>query len=116
MPRTPNSAIQPNARKTITYSIRRAILPEISPSNTAKPQIKPCDTIFGTHRPRGPDLHRQATTSLRIRRQPLISINLLFGVEPLVDESPEEGRLAADVDLDRIRRLLHVVLPPGIAA
>jgi AcrR family transcriptional regulator len=36
---------------------------------------------------------------------------LLFGVEPSVDELPEETRLAADVDLDRIRRLFRVVLP-----
>ncbi len=35
---------------------------------------------------------------------------LLFGVEPLVDEMPEETRLATDVDLDRIRRLLHIVM------
>ncbi|GLX09934.1 TetR/AcrR family transcriptional regulator [Microbispora sp. NBRC 16548] len=41
---------------------------------------------------------------------------LLFGVEPLVDEMPEEARLATDVDLDRIRRLLHIVMPPPTAA
>ncbi|NUP49796.1 MAG: TetR/AcrR family transcriptional regulator [Catenulispora sp.] len=35
---------------------------------------------------------------------------LLFGVEPFVEDLPEEGRLAADVDLDRIRRLVGVVL------
>ncbi|WP_182900177.1 TetR/AcrR family transcriptional regulator [Microbispora sp. H10830] len=40
---------------------------------------------------------------------------LLFGVEPLVDEMPEETRLATDVDLDRIRRLLHIVMPPPAA-
>ncbi|MFI6788017.1 TetR/AcrR family transcriptional regulator [Nonomuraea sp. NPDC050383] len=40
---------------------------------------------------------------------------LLFGVEPLVDETPEETRLATDVDLDRIRRLLHIVMPPPTA-
>jgi AcrR family transcriptional regulator len=36
---------------------------------------------------------------------------LLFGVDPLVDERPERADLATDVDLDRIRRLLHMVLP-----
>jgi TetR/AcrR family transcriptional regulator of autoinduction and epiphytic fitness len=40
---------------------------------------------------------------------------LLFGIEPLVDELPEEARLAADVDLDRIRRLCRHVLPPPTA-
>jgi TetR/AcrR family transcriptional regulator, regulator of autoinduction and epiphytic fitness len=37
---------------------------------------------------------------------------LLFGVESFVEELPEEARLAADVDLDRIRRLVGIVLPP----
>ncbi|GAA5063933.1 AcrR family transcriptional regulator [Thermocatellispora tengchongensis] len=41
---------------------------------------------------------------------------LLFGLEPLVEEMPEETRLATDVDLDRIRRLLHIVMPPSPAA
>ncbi|MEV4476451.1 TetR/AcrR family transcriptional regulator [Nonomuraea salmonea] len=36
---------------------------------------------------------------------------LLFGLEPLVDELPDESTLASDVDLDRIRRLLREVLP-----
>lgn len=40
---------------------------------------------------------------------------LLFGVEPLVDEMPDEARLETDVDLDRIRRLLHIVVPPQTA-
>ena len=40
---------------------------------------------------------------------------LLFGVDPLTDEMPEEARLAADVDLDRIRRLLRTVMPPPTA-
>ncbi|GAB3566192.1 TetR/AcrR family transcriptional regulator [Amycolatopsis endophytica] len=40
---------------------------------------------------------------------------LLFGIEPLVDEMPEENRLETDVDLDRIRRLLHTVMPPTAA-
>ncbi|TVT60226.1 TetR/AcrR family transcriptional regulator [Amycolatopsis rhizosphaerae] len=40
---------------------------------------------------------------------------LLFGVEPLTEETPEEARLAADVDLDRIRRLVGIVLPPPSA-
>ncbi|SFW70795.1 TetR/AcrR family transcriptional regulator [Amycolatopsis australiensis] len=38
---------------------------------------------------------------------------LLFGVEPPVDELPEEATLAADVDLARIRRLVRMVLPPA---
>ena len=37
---------------------------------------------------------------------------LLFGVEPLSEEMPEEARLAAEVDLDRIRRLVGIVVPP----
>lgn len=37
---------------------------------------------------------------------------LLFGVEPLTDELPDRARLAIDVDLNRIRRLLRLVLPP----
>ncbi|MEV4236213.1 TetR/AcrR family transcriptional regulator C-terminal domain-containing protein [Nocardia sp. NPDC049737] len=41
---------------------------------------------------------------------------LLFGVEPLVDAMPEETRLAADVDLDEIRHLLRIVMPPPAAA
>lgn len=41
---------------------------------------------------------------------------LLFGIEPFVDELPEEARLAADVDLDRIGRLFRLVLPPPAAA
>jgi AcrR family transcriptional regulator len=36
---------------------------------------------------------------------------LLFGIEPSVDELPEEARLAVDVDLDRIRHLSSIVLP-----
>ncbi|WP_439381150.1 TetR/AcrR family transcriptional regulator [Amycolatopsis lexingtonensis] len=36
---------------------------------------------------------------------------LLFGVEPLTEEMPERARLESDVDLDRIRRLLRLVLP-----
>ncbi|RSD11880.1 TetR/AcrR family transcriptional regulator [Amycolatopsis eburnea] len=36
---------------------------------------------------------------------------LLFGVEPLTDELPSRADLAGEVDLDRIRRLLHRVLP-----
>jgi TetR/AcrR family transcriptional regulator, regulator of autoinduction and epiphytic fitness len=37
---------------------------------------------------------------------------LLLGVEPFADETPEETRLAADVDLDRIRHLFRIVMPP----
>ncbi|NBH05994.1 TetR/AcrR family transcriptional regulator [Amycolatopsis sp. SID8362] len=36
---------------------------------------------------------------------------LLFGIEPLTDELPSRADLASEVDLDRIRRLLHRVLP-----
>ncbi|RSM50798.1 hypothetical protein DMA12_01220 [Amycolatopsis balhimycina DSM 5908] len=36
---------------------------------------------------------------------------LLFGIDPLVDEMPEEAHLAADVDLDRIRQLFRIVSP-----
>ncbi|MBO0804850.1 MAG: TetR/AcrR family transcriptional regulator [Nocardiopsaceae bacterium] len=35
---------------------------------------------------------------------------LLFGVEPLTDEVPAETSLAADIDLERIRRHLRTVL------
>jgi TetR/AcrR family transcriptional regulator of autoinduction and epiphytic fitness len=38
---------------------------------------------------------------------------LLFGVEPLTDEQPDRDRLAIDVDLDRIRRLVRLVRPPA---
>src|SRR4051794_37211947 len=41
---------------------------------------------------------------------------LLFGIDPSVDDLPEESRLAAEVDLDRIRHLLHIVMPPPTAA
>jgi hypothetical protein len=41
---------------------------------------------------------------------------LLFGIDPLVDDTPEEAHLAADVDLDRIRQLLRIVLRPPTAA
>ncbi|HWD01165.1 MAG TPA: TetR/AcrR family transcriptional regulator [Amycolatopsis sp.] len=37
---------------------------------------------------------------------------LLFGVDPLTDRTPDRARLATDVDLARIRRLVHQVLPP----
>lgn len=40
---------------------------------------------------------------------------LLFGIEPSVDELPEETRLAADVDLDRIGQLFRIVMPPTAA-
>jgi TetR/AcrR family transcriptional regulator of autoinduction and epiphytic fitness len=40
---------------------------------------------------------------------------LLFGIDASVDDLPEEARLAADVDLDRIRRLFRIVLPPPTA-
>lgn len=40
---------------------------------------------------------------------------LLFGVDTFTDETPERARLAADVDLERIRRLLRVVLPSPTA-
>ncbi|WBB71983.1 TetR/AcrR family transcriptional regulator [Micromonospora sp. WMMD1128] len=33
---------------------------------------------------------------------------LLFGVDPLTEEVPDRARLASDVDLDRIRRLVHL--------
>ncbi|MEV6710302.1 TetR/AcrR family transcriptional regulator [Micromonospora wenchangensis] len=36
---------------------------------------------------------------------------LLFGVDPLTDETPDRARLASDVDLDRIRRLVHLSVP-----
>ena len=36
---------------------------------------------------------------------------LLFGVDPLTEEMPERTSLATDVDLDRIRRLVHLVMP-----
>ncbi|WFE67449.1 TetR/AcrR family transcriptional regulator [Micromonospora sp. WMMD714] len=36
---------------------------------------------------------------------------LLFGVDPLTDEMPDRARLASDVDLDRIRRLVHLSVP-----
>jgi hypothetical protein len=36
---------------------------------------------------------------------------LLLGVEPPTDEMPDRTRPAADVDLDRIRRLLDLVVP-----
>jgi AcrR family transcriptional regulator len=38
---------------------------------------------------------------------------LLLGVDPLTDETPELTRLATDVDLDRIRRLVRIVMPPA---
>jgi TetR/AcrR family transcriptional regulator of autoinduction and epiphytic fitness len=38
---------------------------------------------------------------------------LLFGIEPSVDELPDEAELAADVDLDRIAKLFRRVLPPS---
>lgn len=40
---------------------------------------------------------------------------LLCGIDPAVDELPEESRLAADVDLDRIRRICRMVLPAAPA-
>ncbi len=40
---------------------------------------------------------------------------LLFGIDPSADEVPEEARLEADVDLDRIRRLAGLVVPPPAA-
>jgi TetR/AcrR family transcriptional regulator, regulator of autoinduction and epiphytic fitness len=36
---------------------------------------------------------------------------LLFGIDPLADDTPDLHRLAAEVDLDRIRRLIRLVLP-----
>ncbi|MFI5589541.1 TetR/AcrR family transcriptional regulator [Amycolatopsis sp. NPDC051758] len=36
---------------------------------------------------------------------------LLFGVDPLTDELPQPAHLAADVDLDRIRRFLDHLVP-----
>ncbi|MFG1642719.1 TetR/AcrR family transcriptional regulator [Amycolatopsis sp. NPDC049252] len=41
---------------------------------------------------------------------------LLFGIDASVDELPEDTRLAAEVDLARIRRLFRVVLPPPAVA
>lgn len=41
---------------------------------------------------------------------------LLFGIDPLTDEMPEETRLAADVDLDRIDALIRLVMLPPAAA
>lgn len=38
---------------------------------------------------------------------------LLFGVDPLTDEVPERASLTTDVNLDRIRRLLGIVMPPA---
>lgn len=38
---------------------------------------------------------------------------LLFGVDPLTDELPDPARLATDVDLDRIRRLVRLLVPPS---
>jgi TetR/AcrR family transcriptional regulator of autoinduction and epiphytic fitness len=40
---------------------------------------------------------------------------LLFGIDPCADEAPEENRLEAEVDLDSIRQLVHLVLPPPSA-
>ncbi|HUQ59329.1 TetR/AcrR family transcriptional regulator C-terminal domain-containing protein [Lentzea sp.] len=40
---------------------------------------------------------------------------LLFGIGPSVDEMPEEARLDAEVDLDRIRRLVRIVMPQSTA-
>ena len=40
---------------------------------------------------------------------------LLFGVAPFTDETPEPARLAADVDLDRMRRLIRLVMPSPAA-
>lgn len=37
---------------------------------------------------------------------------LLFGVDSLTEELPERTDLAADVDLDRIRQLFHLVMAP----
>jgi TetR/AcrR family transcriptional regulator of autoinduction and epiphytic fitness len=37
---------------------------------------------------------------------------LLFGVDPLTEEVPDLVRLATDVDLERIRRLLRLLMPP----
>ncbi|WP_370964336.1 TetR/AcrR family transcriptional regulator [Amycolatopsis sp. cg9] len=37
---------------------------------------------------------------------------VLFGVDPLTDELPDPARLAADVDLARIRRLFRLLVPP----
>jgi TetR/AcrR family transcriptional regulator of autoinduction and epiphytic fitness len=36
---------------------------------------------------------------------------LLFGIDPLTDELPDETRLTADVDLDRIEALFRLVMP-----
>ncbi|OXM59090.1 TetR/AcrR family transcriptional regulator [Amycolatopsis vastitatis] len=36
---------------------------------------------------------------------------LLFGVDPLTEETPDQARLATDVDLARIRRLVRLFLP-----
>jgi TetR/AcrR family transcriptional regulator of autoinduction and epiphytic fitness len=40
---------------------------------------------------------------------------LLFGIDPAVDEMPEEARLDAEVDLDRIRHGFRVVMPSSAA-
>lgn len=39
---------------------------------------------------------------------------LLFGIEPLVDDLPEEADLAAEVDLERIGELFRLVVPPPV--
>ncbi len=41
---------------------------------------------------------------------------LLFGIDPLTDEMPQETRLTADVDLGRIEELVSRVMPPKTAA
>ncbi|MFL6117265.1 MAG: TetR/AcrR family transcriptional regulator [Catenulispora sp.] len=40
---------------------------------------------------------------------------LLFGVDTFTDDTPERARLAADVDLERIRRFVRIVLPAPTA-
>ncbi|MEV4567572.1 TetR/AcrR family transcriptional regulator [Nonomuraea sp. NPDC049419] len=80
------------------------------------------DVLFGTT---AADLTAYLTTALELPpgRAEAVSFELfglvlhptlprlLFGLEPLVDELPDESTLASDVDLDRIRRLLREVLP-----
>ncbi len=57
------------------------------------------------------EAHAAASDLIGLTVHPALP-RLLFGVDALTEQPPEQARLAADVDLDRIRRLLRRVLPP----
>ena len=56
------------------------------------------------------DADRVANQLIALAANPALP-RLLLGVDPFTDETPEWASLAADVDLDRIRRLVQIVLP-----